>query len=464
MSNLNNLTLKQALDSLKNKTISLEELYTDLLSAIEQKNDQLKIYLSLKKNSLALAKEAQEKNLPLLGLPIAVKDNFCTVDLPTTASAKLLKEYISPYESTVTSKLKKAGAVVIGKTNLDAWAHGSSTETSEFGTTLNPCNPQYLPGGSSGGSSASVAGDLTLGAIGSETAGSIRQPSAWCGTVGLKPTYGRVSRYGLIAMASSIDTPGPITKTVEDASLLFNAIAGHDAKDATSSRVPPPDLTSSLDQSIKGLKIGVMYLEINGLEKIAPIYQEQLKVFKELGATVEPVQALDPSYAIGVYTVIQRGEVSSNLARFDGIRFGHDRSLFGAEAKRRIMLGTFTLSKGYAEQYYNLAQKIRTLFIQDFQQLFTKYDVLVAPTSPGYAKKLGVSEGATMFGELEDMLLEASSVTGLPGISVPCYRDDDTNLYLGLNIMAPMFKEETLIKVADAFEKNTPWNSWRSRS
>lgn len=463
MSNLNNLTLKQALDLLKKNEVSLEEIYADVSSTIKEKNSELNVYLSQEKDALALAKKAYEAKLPLMGLPIAVKDNFCTEDLPTTAASNVLKEYQSPYESTVTKKLKVAGGVIIGKTNLDAWAHGSSTETSDFGTTLNPRNTKHLPGGSSGGSAAAIAADLTLGAIGSETAGSIRQPSAWCGTVGLKPSYGRVSRYGVMAMASSTDSPGPIAKTVEDATIIFNTMAGHDPFDATSSKLTTPDLTQSLNKSIKGLKIGVMYLDIKGLENIAPIYQKQLKILEEMGAIIEPVKALDPHYAIGVYTVVQRGEVSSNLARLDGIRYGNDRSLFGAEAKRRIMLGTFTLSKGYAEQYYNLAQKVRTLFIQDFNSLFQKYDVLIAPTSPGYAKKLGVSEGAAMFGELEDMLLEASSIAGLPGISVPCYRDDETNLYLGLNIMAPMFKEELMVKVADTFEKNTPWNSWRNQ-
>lgn len=462
MSDLNKLTLTQALEKLDRKQVSLTDIYTDVNQAIDQNNKKLNVYLNLQDHPEKIAQSQHSHQLK--GLPIAIKDNFSAIGLPTTASSNILKDYYPPFESTVTKKIKQAGGVVIGKTNLDAWAHGSSTETSDFGRTLNPRNPDYLPGGSSGGSAAAIAGDLAIAAIGSETAGSIRQPAAWCGTVGLKPSYGRVSRYGVIAMASSTDSPGPITKTVEDAALLFTIMAGHDPNDATTSANTVPNLTQELNQSIKGLKIGLLYLDVPGLETIKPIYQEQIKVLQSLGAVVEPVQALDPHYAIGVYTVVQRSEVSSNLARLDGIRYGQDRSFFGAEAKRRIMLGTFTLSKGYADQYYNLAQKVRTLFIQDFEKLFSQYDVLIAPTSPGFAKKIGSSQGAAMFGELEDMLLEPSSIAGLPGISVPCYKNDQTNLYLGLNIMAPMFREDLMVRVADAFEKNTPWNSWRNNS
>ena len=460
MTDLNTLTLKQTLDKLNNKKISLAELYQDLDQAVAANNKNFNIYLNFNQTAQAQSEQVQDRELK--GVPIAVKDNFCTTELPTTASSKILEKFVPPYESTVTQRLKKAGAVVYGKTNMDAWAHGSSTETSDFGRTLNPRNIEHLPGGSSGGSAAAVAGDLAIAAIGSETAGSIRQPSAWCGTVGLKPTYGRVSRFGVIAMASSTDSPGPITKTVEDAAILFNHMAGHDQRDATTSPRKIPDLTTALNKDIKDLKIGVLYLDIKGLEIIKPIYEQQLKIFEKLGAQVEYASAFDPNYAVGVYTVVQRGEVSSNLARYDGIRYGLDRANFGDEAKRRIMLGTYTLSKGYADQYYNLAQKVRTIFIKDFAKLFKKYDVLIAPTSPGYAKKIGASQDSAMFGELEDMLLEASSVAGLPGISVPCYRDEATNLYLGLNIIAPMFREDLMVTAADAFEKNTSWNSWRA--
>ena len=458
---LNSLTLKQTLDGLEQKKFSREELITSLDQAVKKSNPKLNVFLT--DNPEKLNQSQQRAAKPLSGIPIAVKDNFCTKGLRTTASSTVLDSFIPTYESTVTSNLQKAGGVIQGKTNLDAWAHGSSTETSQYGRTLNPRNSDYLPGGSSGGSAAAVAGDLAIAAIGSETAGSIRQPAAWCGCVGLKPTYGRCSRFGVVSMASSTDSPGPITKTVEDAAVLFDHIAGHDPNDATSSTQPVPDLTNSLNQSIKGLKIGLLYQDIAELKSVNQHITNAAEVLTTLGASVDTVKALDPHHAIGVYTVVQRSEVSSNLGRYDGIRYAQNRSEFGDEARRRIMLGTFTLSKGYADQYYVLAQKVRTLFQQDFDNLFQKFDVLISATSPGFAKKVGATDGQAMFGELEDMLLEPTSITGLPGINVPCYRDPKTNLFIGLNIMAPMWREDLVVKVADTFEKATAWNSWRTR-
>lgn len=467
---LNKLTLKQAINKLKSKEISIYDLYTDVEKEIAEKNPELNVYLSLDKE----AGEKAEKlvDTPLAGVPIAVKDNFLTKELPTTASSKVLDGFMPPYESTVTERLQSAGGVIIGKTNMDAWAHGSSTETSDYGVTKNPRNPKHLPGGSSGGSAAAVAADVCIAALGSETAGSIRQPSSWCGTVGFKPTYGRVSRAGVVAMGSSLDCPGPIGKTVEDTAILFGAFAGHDPYDATTSPQPVPDLTKVLGKGVKGLRIGVCYIDHTKL-RTAPVHDaitEAGRVFESLGAEVEEVPLseqleenaiLTPDYAISVYTVIQRGEVSSNLARYDGIRYGHDRSYFQAEAKRRIMLGTFTLSKGYADKYYVKAQEVRSLYIKNFRQLFKTYDVLIAPTSPGYALELGASAKSPMFGELEDMLLEPSSIAGLPGINVPCFRDETTNLYLGMNIISDQWQEEKVIRAADAFEKATTWNEWR---
>lgn len=459
---LNTLTLAQVLEKLKNKEISHKELFADLNAATTAQNPTLNAFLTMNEDAQGQAEAAASAGQKLMGVPLAVKDNFCTKGLRTTASSTVLDTFIPQYDSTVTKRLKEAGAVVQGKTNMDAWAHGSSTETSQYGRTLNPRNIEHLPGGSSGGSAAAVAADISIAAIGSETAGSIRQPSAWCGTVGLKPTYGRVSRYGVVAMASSTDSPGPITKTVEDAAILFNHMAGQDTYDGTSSPHPVDNYVAALGQSIAGLKIGVIYMDAPGISEMKPFFEPQLKVFEELGAHVEYVNAMDPSHAIGVYTVVQRAEVSSNLGRFTGVRYGDDRSHFGDEAKRRIMLGTYTLSKGYSDKYYLMAQKVRTLYLQDFAHLFQKYDVLVSLTSPGFAKKIGASEGSAMFGELEDMLVEPSSITGLPGINVPCYRDPKTNLYLGMNIMAPMWHESVMIRVADAFEKHTTWNSWRN--
>jgi len=333
MSKLNTLTLQQTLTGLKQKEFSLAELYQATLEAIDEKNKELNIYLTL--DDEVLKKAEKSSNLPLMGVPIAVKDNFCTQDLRTTASSKILDEFVPQFESTVTKKLLEAGGIILGKTNLDAWAHGSSTETSDYGRTLNPRNTDHLPGGSSGGSAAAVAADFCTIAIGSETAGSLRQPAAWCGTVALKPTYGRVSRYGVAAMASSTDSPGPIAKTVEDAAIMLNFLAGFDSNDATTSSQPVPDFTAQLGKSLKGIKIGVLYQDIAGLEMVNEQLEKQLSVFKDLGAIVGKTPALNPRYAISVYTVVQRGEVSSNLARYDGIRYGSNRSHFGAEAKRR---------------------------------------------------------------------------------------------------------------------------------
>lgn len=456
----NTLTLKQAIDKLKAKELTHKELYKDLDAVVEVENKKLNVYLT--RDHEAQKKSENLVDTPLAGVPIAVKDNYCTKGLRTTASSTLLDNFIPKYESTVTKRLKNAGGVVYGKTNMDAWAHGSSTETSQYGRTLNPRNTDYLPGGSSGGSAAAVAADMCIASLGTETAGSIRQPASWCGVVGLKPTYGRCSRYGVIAMASSTDSPGPITKTVEDAAIILNHIAGHDKYDGTTGSKTVPDFTEYIDKGVKGLKIGYIYSDLKGLNTISKIFSREMKVFEKLGATVEVVDAMDPKHGISIYTIVQRGEVSSNLGRFDGIRYGNNRSYFGDEAKRRIMLGVYTLSKGYADQYYNTAQKVRTLYIKNYEKLFKKYDVLISPTSPGFAKKIGATEGQAMFGELEDLLVEASSLSGLPGISVPCYHDEETNLYLGMNIIAPMWREDLIIQVADAYEKATKWNTWRN--
>lgn len=470
MGTLNTKTLTETLDLLKRKEVSLEDVHADVHAAIKKRNAELNIYLHVNENSIEEAKNMREKELR--GIPLAIKDNFLTIGQPTTAASNVLKDFMPPYESTVTQKLKDAGASCVGKTNMDAWAHGSSTETSDFGRTLNPRNPKHLPGGSSGGSAAAVAADMCIAAIGSETAGSIRQPSAWCGTVGLKPTYGRVSRAGVVAMGSSLDCPGPITKTVEDAALLLPIIAGKDPYDGTTSDHELSNIYSDMKTGVKNLRIGITYIDhpqLKGTETAQAI-EASANVFEQLGAHVELVPLsedgktgtiMNPDYAIGLYTVIQRGEVSSNLGRYDGIRYGNDRSFFGAEAKRRIMLGTFTLSKGYADKYYNKAQQVRNMYIQNYTELFKHYDVLIAPPSPGYALQLDATKGNPMFGELEDLLLEASSVSGLPGISIPCFHNTETNLYLGLNIIAKQWNEKDVIRAAYAYEQATHWNPWK---
>lgn len=467
----NTLTLSEAIALLKSHQLSHADLYRAVHDVIADKNHELNVYLAL--DHEALAKTDKLLDTPLAGVPIAVKMNFLTVGLESNASSKVLSGYMPQYESTVTARLKHAGGVIVGKTNMDAWAHGSSTETSDFGATKNPRNPSYLPGGSSGGSAAAVAGDMCIAALGSETAGSIRQPSAWCGAVGAKPTYGRVSRYGVIAMGSSLDSPGPMGKTVRDCALLLNVIAGSDPFDATTGDIPVPDFTRGIEKGVKGMRIGLCYIDHPKL-KGSPVdaaVREAGKTFVRLGAKVDtiamseqlkPGKILSPDHAVGVYTVVQRSEVSSNLARYDGVRYGQDRSHFGEEAKRRILLGTFTLTKGYAERYYLHAQKVRSLYIKNFEDLFSKFDLLISPTSPGYALPLGATKGNPMFGELEDLLLEPTSIAGLPGVNVPCWRDPRTSLYLGLNIVANYWQEEIMLRAAYAFEQATQWNSWKT--
>jgi aspartyl-tRNA(Asn)/glutamyl-tRNA(Gln) amidotransferase subunit A len=466
---LNELTLKKAVELIDKKEISLKDIYYDVNEAIKKDNKKLNIYLSLNKETEEEAEK--QKGNPLRGLPIAVKDNFLTIGLPTTASSKLLDGFMSPYESTVTKKLKAAGGVVIGKTNMDAWAHGSSTETSDYGPTKNPRNPDYLPGGSSGGSAAAIASNMAIAAIGSETAGSIRQPAAWCGVVGLKPTYGRVSRYGVVAMGSSLDSPGPIGKITEDCALILNQIAGPDKNDGTTSPLPVIDYTKNLKKGVKDMKIGVCYIDhpkIKGTQ-VANSVEEAGKLFEKLGAKVDQIKIsneleegkiLTHEHAIGVYTIVQRGEVSSNLGRYDGIRYGKGRESFGHEAKNRIMLGTFSLSKGYSDKYYNYAQKVRSLYVTNFKELFSKYDLLISSPSPSFALPIGSLGDDPMFGELQDMLVEPSSLAGICGISVPSYHDKKTNLYLGLNIMGDYFQEEKVLQAAYAFEQGTKWNPW----
>ncbi len=464
------LTLKTYIDNVKNKEINPAEVVTELQTAIDAENETYNIYLARNPNAKEQAQAAKDK--PLAGAPVAVKDNFLTTGIATTASSAVLEGFVPPYESTVTKRMQDAGGVILGKTNLDAWAHGSSTETSDFGVTKNPRNPEHLPGGSSGGSAAALAADLCIAAIGSETAGSIRQPSAWCGTVGIKPTYGRVSRAGVVAMGSSLDSPGPMGKTVEDCAILLNYIAGHDKYDGTTSSQDVPDFTSFLKEDLKGVRVGLTYIDHEKLKgtRTAIAVENAAKVLESLGAIVTPVplsqtlekgKILSPDLAIAVYTVVQRSEVSSNLGRYDGIRYGHDRSHFGAEAKRRVMLGTFSLSKGYADKYYVKAQQVRSLYMQNYQDLFASYDILISPSSPGFAQKLGATKDNPMFGELEDLLIEPSSICGTPGVCVPMDYDPATNLYLGLNLIAPMWQEGRVIHAAHAFEVATSWNPWR---
>jgi len=445
---LNQLDIKSVLLGLKSKKFSSYELVKACLNEIKAKDKRIHAFLTLNDKALSQAKKAgiPKDDKPLNGIPFAIKDNFLTADMKTTAAAKVLADYLPPYNATVYQKLLDAGAICLGKTNLDAWAHGSSTEASDFGPTKNPHDLTRLPGGSSGGSAAAVAADMCSFAIGSETAGSIRQPASWCGVVGFKPSYSRVSRYGLIAMASSTDSPGPLTKTVYDSALITRIISGHDPYDATSSPKPVdinPDKLKLF--SLKGKRIALPkeYKLIN--------LTKAIKRFQQLGAKVEEVSLLNPKYAIAVYTIIQRAEVYSNLCRYDGVRFGSSRSNFSHEAKNRMILGAFTLSSKYYkdEALYNLAIKIRSLLLEDFAKLFSRYDFYIGPTSPGIAQKLGATQDNPMFGELEDQLLEASSICGLTGISLPF--DFQDGMPLGLQITGPQFSEAQVLAAAYAY-------------
>jgi len=456
------LTIAQAKKDLKAKKYSSVELTKTYLERIKQVDSKVKAFVTVtEEEALKNAKEADEKlakgtDLPLLGIPLSIKDNFSTNGIRTTASSKVLDNYIPPFDATVVERLKNAGMVLLGKTNMDAWAHGSSTETSDYGPSRNPWNTDHLPGGSSGGAAASLAADETLAAIGSETAGSIRQPASWCGVVGLKPTYGRVSRYGVVAMGSSLDSPGPITKTVEDSALILQVLAGQDPQDATTGPNPVPDYTKNLAKDIKGLTIGVADDYFEGVDpEVKASVEEALKTFEKLGAKVKKINLFHPKYAIAIYTILQRAEVSSNLARYDGIRYGNDRSFFGDEAKRRVMLGTYTLSAGYYDQYYNKALKVRTVIIDDFKKAFKDVDVILGPTSPTTALPVGATEGQSMFGELADMLVEPSSIAGLSGINLPC-GFSKAGLPIGFQIIGPQFAEELVLNVGYKYQQENP--------
>lgn len=464
---LHQLSIQEIHQGLKNQDFTVQELVEHLLKRIHKYNPDLNIFLTINPNAIKHAQEIDKQiakegiTQPLQGIPIAIKDNYLTKDLITTASSKLLKRYLPQYESTVTQKLRDAGAIIIGKTNMDAWAHGSSTESSDFGPTLNPWNKNHLPGGSSGGSTAAVAAQLVPVAMGTETAGSVRQPAAWCGVVGFKPTYGRVSRYGCIAMASSTDSPGPISRNVYDAALVTSVIAGQDPYDATTSPLPPQKYHTQLNrQDLKGIKIGLVkeYL-IDGMDKqVKKLVLDAAKHFKSLGAQVDEVSLLDPKYSISVYTIIQRGEVSSNLARFDGIRYAQDRQHFSEEAKRRIMLGTYILSAGYRDAYYKKALAVRTKIVNEFDQVFKKYDLVLGAVSPTPALEKGATSKDPLFGEMQDVLVEPSSIAGLTSISLPCGFVGD--LPVAIQLTGKQFNETTVLSVADVYQQTTDFQKF----
>ncbi|MFX3632685.1 MAG: Asp-tRNA(Asn)/Glu-tRNA(Gln) amidotransferase subunit GatA [Candidatus Pristimantibacillus sp.] len=477
------LRLQDVHNKLNNKEIKVSELVDASYRRIVETEPSIQAFISLnEENALKQASELDkqledgtERGL-LFGLPAGVKDNIVTEGLLTTCASQFLSNYNPIYDATAVAKLKVAQSVTIGKLNMDEFAMGGSNENSSFYPTRNPWNTEYVPGGSSGGSAASVAAGQVYFSLGSDTGGSIRQPAAYCGIVGLKPTYGLVSRYGLVAFASSLDQIGPLTKNVEDSAYVLQAIAGYDAKDSTSANVSIPDYTSALTGDVKGLRIGVPkeYLGEGIDPQVKEAVLNALKVYESMGATWEEVSLPHTEYAIATYYLLASSEASSNLARFDGVRYGvradnpdnlidlyrKSRSQgFGSEVKRRIMLGTYALSSGYYDAYYLKAQKVRTLIKQDFDNVFEKYDVIVGPTAPTPAFKIGEQVGDPLTMYLNDICTIPVSLAGIPAISVPC--GTSNGLPIGLQIIGKAFDEATVLRAAHAFEQQTEFHKQR---
>lgn len=462
-------TINQIRKDLVEKKISAEELLKDTISKVDKLDKEFHIFVS---KTFDKAEDAIKNNSDrkLWGIPSSIKDNYNWIDTTTTASSNILKNYVSPYNATVTQRLLDQGACFIGKTNMDAFAHGSSTETSDFFTTLNPFNKEHVAGGSSGGAAAAVSLGLNVYSIGSETAGSVRGPAAWCNLVGFAPTYGRISRYGVVAMGSSLDRPGTLTNSVEDAALLLEILSGTDKFDATSIQEPPIKVVSKLSDKIKGKKIGLprQFFDDRIEKDVLDAVQGAVKELEKNGAEIIEIDLLDPKYSVAVYTIVQRSEVSSNLARIDGIRYGYhsDKKAesvldqialnrwegFGNEAKQRSMTGAYTLSAGYYDAYYKKAQKVRTLIIEDFKRALEKVDLIVGPTMPNTAPKLGVTKDNPIYGELADELTEPSALAGLPCISVPVGTDSN-GLPIGMQIIGKQFDEIGVLNLAYSYEK-----------
>jgi aspartyl-tRNA(Asn)/glutamyl-tRNA(Gln) amidotransferase subunit A len=465
------LTIAKARRMIQAGELSPVQLLDAVNAAIETTDPQVDGYLSRDYERARAAAEKADISLPLGGIPVAIKDVINVEGEPCTCSSKILQGYTAPYDATVVTKLRAAGAIPFGRTNMDEFAMGSSTENSAIKVTRNPRDPERIPGGSSGGSAAVVAADEALASLGSDTGGSIRQPAALCGCVGLKPSYGRVSRYGLVAFASSLDQIGPFTHTVEDAALVLQAIAGHDPLDSTSLDVPVPDYSAQLDGGVQGMKLGVpKEYFIEGMDpQVEARVREAIEVYRGLGAEIVEVSLPHTKYAVADYYIIATAEASANLARFDGVRYGKraeaPRDLadhygrtrgegFGKEVKRRIILGTYVLSSGYYDAYYLRAQKVRTLIRRDFVEAFEKVDGLLSPTSPVPAFKIGerMSDPLQMY--LSDIFTIAANLAGICGISIPCgdAEADGKKLPVGLQVMAPAFEEARLLRIARAYE------------
>ncbi len=476
--NLHACTAHELLDLMKANKSSAQDVCSAFEKQIERVDGKVKAFIRL--SDAKLDGPLTTKPFPI---PIAIKDNMCIKGVEVTCCSKILKGFRPPYDAAVVEKVKASGGIIIGQVNMDEFAFGSSCESSCYGPTYNPWNVKYVPGGSSGGSAASVAADEAVWALGSDTGGSIRQPAAFCGIVGLKPTYGRVSRYGLVAFASSLDQIGPLTKDVHDCALLMNIISGYDERDSTSVNVPVPDYTKALVKDVKGLKIGIpKEYFIKGLDPdVEAAVRTAIDVLKKQGACVVDISLPHTKYAVATYYILATAEASSNLARFDGVRHGLRASPsklrktpivdmfeetrcqgFGAEAKRRIMLGTYALSSGYYDAYYLKGQKVRTLIKNDFDKAFQEVDVILTPTAPTTAFKVGekVSDPLSMY--LSDIYTIPANLAGLPAMSIPCGFGKD-GLPIGLQIMAKPFAEEMIFRAAYAYEQSTEWHKQKPK-
>jgi aspartyl-tRNA(Asn)/glutamyl-tRNA(Gln) amidotransferase subunit A len=484
---LHELTIHEAQGLLRKGEISAVELTQAVVDRIVEVDNQVKAYLTVTPESaLEQAREADRRRAagedhPLLGVPLAIKDIICTKGIPTTCGSRILENFIPPYNATVIEHLRQRGAVILGKTNMDEFAMGSSTENSGFFPTHNPWDLSRVPGGSSGGSAAAIAADECLGALGSDTGGSVRQPAALCGVVGLKPTYGRVSRYGLVAFASSLDQIGPLGKDVTDCAIMLQALAHYDPCDSTSVDVPAPNYAEALVPDIRGMRVGVpREYFVEGMQPgVEAAVRAAIEKIADLGAEVDEVSLPHTEYSLPAYYLIAPAEASANLARYDGVKYGYShpevedvwdayrqtrQSGFGPEVKRRIMLGTYALSAGYYDAYYLKAQKVRTLIKRDFDEAFSKFDVLVAPTSPTVAFKIGdkVDDPLQMY--LSDIFTLSLNLAGICGISIPCGFAEarvSASLPVGLQVMGDAFAEEAVLRVAYAYEQATEWHKSR---
>lgn len=477
---LNQLTISQARVKLDRREVSAREIMQSCLERVATVEPQIRAFISYDgEDALKQAAEADQRlaageRQPLLGIPVAIKDVLNVRNQPCNCGSKILGQFVSPYDATVIEKLKAAGAIVFGRVNMDEFAMGSSTENSAFGVTRNPWDTSRIPGGSSGGSAAVVAADECLASLGSDTGGSIRQPAALCGCVGLKPTYGRVSRYGLVAFASSLDQIGPFTKDVRDSALMLQAISGQDLRDSTSVPQPVPDYAAGLDGNLKGIKLGLPkeYM-IGGLDpEVKHTVDLAVKQYQSLGAEIREISLPHTDYAVATYYVIATAEASANLARFDGIRYcarvpGNDPielykktrgAGFGPEVKRRIILGTYVLSSGYYDAYYLRAQKVRTLIRNDFLKAFEHVDAVITPTTPTAAFKIGEKSDDPLQMYLSDIFTISCNLAGICGISLPCGFTAQPKLPIGLQLLGKPFGEEMLLKVAHAYEQSTGWH------